>query len=46
MAEVEWEHELYFRSKVLTRPRLLRWIKLWSPAPPKETIRARFERAA
>jgi len=46
MAEVEWDHELYFRSKVLTRPRLLRWIKLWSPAPPKETIRARFSRAA
>ena len=46
MAEVEWEHELFFRTMVLTRPRLLRWMKLWDPAPPKETIRARFASAA
>ena len=46
MAEVEWEHEAYFRSKVLSRPRLTRWIKVWDPAPPKETIRAKFSRAA
>ena len=45
MAEVEWEHELYFRSRVNTH-RLSRWVKVWSPAPPKETIRAKFSRAA
>jgi len=46
MAEVEWEHELYFRTQVMKRPRLTRWIKVWDPAPPKETIRAKFSRAA
>jgi rubrerythrin len=45
MAEVEWEHELYFRNKV-TGHRMLRLIRLWDPAPPKETIRARFRSAA
>jgi hypothetical protein len=45
MAEVEWEHELYFRSRVMGH-RLLRWIKVWDPAPPKETIRAKFSKAA
>jgi len=45
MAEVEWEHELYFRSRVMGH-RLLRWIKVWDPAPPKETIRAKFSQAA
>jgi demethoxyubiquinone hydroxylase (CLK1/Coq7/Cat5 family) len=45
MAEVEWEHELYFRSRVVGH-RLVRWVKVWDPAPPKETIRAKFSRAA
>jgi rubrerythrin len=46
MAEVEWEHEMYFRSRV-ERHWLLRFIPLWKAAPPKETIRARFaEKAA
>ena len=44
MAEVEWEHELFFRSKVLGHP-LLRMLKLWDPAPPKETIRGRYKAA-
>jgi hypothetical protein len=45
MAEVEWEHEHFFRHKVIGHP-LLRIFKLWDPAPPKETIRARYvERA-
>ncbi len=39
MAEVEWEHERYFRSKCEGHF-LLRVLKLWEPAPPKETIRA------
>jgi hypothetical protein len=41
MAEVEWEHERYFRSKVEGHW-MLRLFKLWEPAPPKETIRAKF----
>lgn len=38
MAEVEWEHEHYFRSKVEGRG-LLRLFPLWSPPPPKASIR-------
>jgi rubrerythrin len=41
MAEVEWEHEYYFRSRVLLHP-LGRRLSLWSPPPPKETIRESF----
>jgi hypothetical protein len=44
MAEVEWEHEFFFRHKVLGHP-MLRLLKLWNPAPPKETIRAKYEAA-
>lgn len=42
MAEVEWEHEHYFRSCVLSH----RWSKrfsVWPEPPPKETIRRSFE---
>ncbi len=42
MAEVEWEHEQYFRSKVTGHP-MLRLLKIWEPAPPKESIRARYK---
>ena len=45
MAEVEWEHELYFRSKAAGHG-LARIIPLWDPAPPKESIRARFPQVA
>jgi hypothetical protein len=38
MAEVEWEHEHYFRAKVLSH-RLGRLLPIWPAAPPKETIR-------
>ena len=41
MAEVEWDHEFYFRSCVL-RHRLGRRIPLWPKPPPKETIRLSF----
>jgi rubrerythrin len=41
MAEVEWEHEKYFRSQVLLHP-LGRRLSLWAAPPPKETIRASF----
>jgi rubrerythrin len=38
MAEVEWEHERYFRSCVM-RHRWSRRISIWPEPPPKETIR-------
>jgi len=40
MAEIEWEHEQYFRSKAAGHG-LARIIPLWEPAPPRETIRTR-----
>jgi len=42
MAEVEWEHEQYFRAKVLSH-RLGRLLPIWPPPPPKETIRRAFD---
>jgi rubrerythrin len=41
MAEVEWEHEKYFRSRVLLHS-LGRRLSLWSEPPPKEAIRQAF----
>lgn len=38
MAEVEWEHERYFRSRVEGHP-WTRVFRLWDAAPPKERIR-------
>lgn len=38
MAEVEWEHERYFRSKAESHP-LARWVRLWPAPPPKGSIR-------
>ena len=40
MAEIEWEHEKYFRERV-TGHWLLRLVKIWPPAPPKESIRGK-----
>jgi demethoxyubiquinone hydroxylase (CLK1/Coq7/Cat5 family) len=37
MAEVEWEHERYFRKKVMGN-RAGRFLPLWTPPPPKESI--------
>jgi rubrerythrin len=45
MAEVEWEHERYFRSKVLGNP----WTRLfpvWAALPPKESIRQYSSRSS
>lgn len=42
MAEVEWDHELYFRSRVLSH-RLGRRLSLWPQPPPRETIRSSYE---
>ncbi|MCI0403706.1 MAG: ferritin-like domain-containing protein [Acidobacteria bacterium] len=41
MAVVEWEHERYFRSKVLSHP-WARHFPLWEAPPPKEQIRAAY----
>ena len=41
MAEVEWEHEYYFRSRVLLHSFAKR-LTLWPSPPPKETIRESF----
>jgi len=41
MAEVEWEHEQYFRSRVLIHP-IGKRLSLWPQPPPKETIRESF----
>jgi hypothetical protein len=43
MAEVEWEHEKYFRSRVLLHP-LGRRLSLWPAPAPKEMIRESFAR--
>jgi rubrerythrin len=39
MAEVEWEHERYFRERI-TGHGMLRLLPLWDAPPPKESIRA------
>lgn len=38
MAEVEWEHELYFRERVLSH-RLARFVPMWKVPAPKSQIR-------
>jgi hypothetical protein len=43
MAEVEWEHEKYFRSRVLLHP-LGKRLSLWQEPRPKEMIRESFAR--
>ncbi len=45
MAEVEWEHEKYFRERIIGHW-MLRIFPLWDAAPPKETIRAKMARVA
>jgi len=42
MAEVEWDHEHYFRARMLTHW-LGRRLPLWPQPPPKETIRLAHE---
>jgi rubrerythrin len=45
MAEVEWEHERFFRSKSVGHP-LTRLFRMWDAPPPKGTIRAKRDNAA
>ncbi len=37
MAEVEWDHEQYFRAKVLTHP-LRRLLRVWRSPPPRDQL--------
>jgi hypothetical protein len=39
MAEVEWDHEAYFRGRVEQHP-ALRWFPLWPPLPPRDACRS------
>src|SRR5262245_3876063 len=41
MAEVEWEHERFFRLKAASHP-LWRWVPGWEPPPPRGAIRQSF----
>jgi rubrerythrin len=41
MAEVEWDHEHYFRGRVLTH-RFAPRIPIWDAPPPRESIRSGF----
>ncbi len=43
MAEVEWDHEQYFRGKVREHW-MGRRLPIWSMPPPREAIREAFER--
>lgn len=45
MAEVEWEHEAFFRSRVLSH-RVGRRLRIWPAMPPKQGIRESFEHDA
>src|SRR6185369_14725012 len=45
MAEVEWEHEHYFRTCVM-RHRWSKRVSIWAEPPPKEAIRRSFEMEA
>ena len=40
MAEVEWEHERYFRERVSSHA-LARFLPMWKVPPPKSEIRSR-----
>ena len=43
MSEVEWEHEKYFRSKVLSH-RFAKYLPMWAAPKEKENIRHEFLR--
>lgn len=45
MAEVEWEHERYFRERVSSHF-LARFILMWKTPPPKSEIRRRLGKRA
>lgn len=42
MAEVEWDHELYFRTKSLTS-KWSQYLRIWSVPPPRDSARQKIE---
>jgi hypothetical protein len=45
MAEAEWDHEAYFRTKVLSHW-MRRVLRVWPPLPRRFAVAGRFERFA
>jgi hypothetical protein len=43
MAEIEWDHERFFRLKAATHL-AWKWMPQWDPPPPREDIRESFAR--
>lgn len=43
MAEVEWEHEYYFRARISDHS-FCRFLRMWAIPPAKENIRQSFEK--
>ncbi len=43
MAEIEWDHELYFRNKALSS-KWVRLIKIWPLPPSRESIAIRYQK--
>jgi hypothetical protein len=43
MAEVEWDHERFFRLKAASHP-VWNWMPKWEPTAPREEIRHSFEK--
>lgn len=41
MAEIEWDHELYFRTKSF-QSKWSKWIPIWSEPPARELIQKNF----
>tara|TARA_B110001454_G_scaffold124375_1_gene116019 strand:- start:784 stop:1350 length:567 start_codon:yes stop_codon:yes gene_type:complete len=41
MAEIEWDHELYFRNKSLESG-WAKWISIWPKPPPRELIQRNY----
>lgn len=42
MAEVEWDHELYFRQKAMTS-KWAKYIPAWEPPPPRNATRVKLQ---
>jgi hypothetical protein len=45
MAEVEWDHERYFRLLIAAHWGL-RWLRPWPELPPREALRTSSTKAA
>jgi len=45
MAEIEWDHEQYFRARI-DGSRWLRWFRMWPALPPRKSLRELPSKAA